>query len=249
MENNRTTLSMWKYSTGGMIAVLAMQTGTILILKTFSIATSGFQAILVAFGVRVWHERSATRVMLPEERKQLLLQYAILVGVIFVLLGKVSVIKSHVTTFGIIVLLINWVLYPVFLYRYTSDSYESRYFLSLKRLPPHLKNVSRIIAVQAALGVLLAFATPSDILSHAWAFNWANSTLGALAPHMMEVPATSSAPQVAVFYNATMLFVFPIFMLVGFVVIIMEPKPYREKWKFNPAQLFSKSSFIFSAVS
>lgn len=268
MEDNQKTQSMWKYSIGAFLAALVLQIVTLLFLKTFSIGASLVQALIVAYGVRAWYTRSAKRLMTSIERKRLLLQYAILVGLLFLLLGSILAHRHRVALILVILnLLINWLPFPFFLFRATRDKQvkqglpdtpETSSTSDRRRpMPPDLKNVTYIIAAQMAFSILVALFTPSNILSRAWAQNWVNTTLGTFAPNLLKVPAASSAPQVAVFYNATMFVTALVFTLMSVVVIIMTPIPpiikneveesLREV-KIKTGTTMSKSRLIFTNV-
>ena len=224
-------LSMWKYSTAGLLCVITLQIVNILILKTFNIGSSIFQALIVAFGIAWWFAHTAKRPLTSTERKGLVLQYSILVATFFVILDAIWASQHQATPVGHLMLLMNWLPYPIFIYLYTRNSRILRYIpraaaipININRRSKHLNKIYYIIFAQITLGMLLALFTPADILTHAWAREWVENCLGILAPKMLTVPEASTIPQVVLFYHATMLATWPIFTLIGILIIYSAPK-------------------------
>lgn len=222
---------MWKYSTTGLICVIALQMANILILKTFNIGSSIFQALIVAFGIAWWFAHTAKRLLAISERKQLVLQYSILVGIFFAALDAIWANQHQAIPVGHLILLMNWLPYPIFIYLYTQNSLIQRHIprtavtpININRRSAHFNKIYYLLATQIALGVLLALFTPADILTHAWAREWVQDCLGTLAPKMLIVPPASTIPQVVLFYHATMLATWPIFTIAGVYIIYSAPK-------------------------
>jgi hypothetical protein len=222
---------MWKYSVTGLICVIGLQITNILILKTFNIGSSIFQALIVAYGIAWWFARTEKRPLIPRERKQLLLQYSILVGIFFVALDAIWASQHQATPFGHLMLMMNWLPYPVFIYLHTRNNRIQRHIprapvtpININRRSKYLNKIYYILAAQITLGVLLALFTPANILTYAWARKLVEGVLGSLAPKMLTVPAASTIPQVVLFYHATMLATWPIFTLIVVYIIYSAPK-------------------------
>lgn len=247
---------MWKYSVTGLICVIGLQITNILILKTFNIGSSIFQALLISLGIAWWFARTEKRPLTPRERKRLLLQYSILVGIFFAALDAIWASQHHATLFGHLMLLMNWLPCPIFIYLHTRNNRIQRYIpraavtpIDINRRSKYLNKIYYILAAQITLGVLLALFIPADILTHAWAREWVEDCFGILAPKMLTVPAASTIPQVVVFFHATMLATFPIFAITGIYVMYSAPK-YNAKTneKFINNANINKSSILFGYI-
>lgn len=105
-----------------------------------------------------------------------------------------------------------------------------------------------ILGSQWALGFVLAIFTPDNILTHPWALAWAHMTLGMFFPRMLDVPAASSAPQVVIFYHATMCGTWPLFAIPGFIYGSYFAPGISQKYaaQVDNKLRFKKSQFVAS---
>jgi hypothetical protein len=245
-------LSMWKYSVTGLICVIGLQIANLLILKTFNIGTSIFQALIVSRGIAWWFVRAVKRPLTPDERKRILLQYSIFVGIFFVALDAIWANQHKATTLGHLMIFLNWLPYPIFIFLHTRNNRLQQYIsrkttaqTNANRRSKYLNKIYYVLAAQITLGALLALFTPTAIMTHAWAREWVANSLGTFAPKMLTVPAVCTIPQVVLFYHATMLATWPIFTLIGVCIIYSAPKyTIKSNENFINKSNINKSSII-----
>ncbi|WP_150664863.1 hypothetical protein [Pandoraea commovens] len=78
------------------------------------------------------------------------------------------------------------------------------------------------------ISMMIAFATPSDILENYWARRWVDVVLQ-FFPKLLDVPEESKDPQFVVFYHATMLALDVVLSLpMVFIALIKLAKERRE---------------------